>query len=83
MDAHPKKKFTKKEFNNLSIQEQDVLNYLWERKKQGFWKGYCYVRNRKTKRFTYKWIAMMTLVLKGQVKVVKKGKYIVSFALVH
>ena len=81
--AHFKKKLTKKEFNNLTIQEQDVLNYLKERRKQGFGKGYLYIRNRKTKRWTFKFLAMMTLVLKGQVKVVKKGKYIVLFELVH
>ena len=81
--AQRKKKLTKKEFNNLTIQEQDVLNYLWERKRLGYGKSYCYVRNRKTKRWTLKFLAMMTLVLKGQIKVVKKGKYIVSFELVH
>ena len=80
---HSKKKLTKKEFNNLTIQEQDVLNYLKERKKQGFGKGYCYRMNRKTKRLSFKWIAMRMLVMKGQVKIIKSGKYIVSFALVH
>ena len=83
MDAPPKKKLTKKEFNNLSIQEQNILKYLKKRKKQGFGKGYLYIRNRKTKRWTLKFLAMMTLVLKGQVKVIKMGKNIVSFALVH